>query len=275
MRYLRLASILIFIASLLFAVLSNIYYYSKRNSDRPVITSDTALLKISTADGGEGLLQGLKAYDATDGDITEKIMVASVSHFIAENTANVKYVVFDAHNNSATLTRKVEYTDYKAPVFKLLKSPVYTKGDRFDLSDYVKAQDCVDGDITDKIRVISNNVSNYSAGTYPIIFEVSNSFGDKAQLEVMVTYLDSKSTVSIKLHEYAVYINKGDSFNPQEWLASVTDENNNVLDKEKVSVLGNLDTNTEGSYQLNYSYDDGSKKGMASLTVIVKGDKNG
>ena len=122
------------VASLLFAVLSNIYYYSKRNSDRPVITSDTALLKISTADGGEGLLQGLKAYDATDGDITEKIMVASVSHFIAENTANVKYVVFDAHNNSATLTRKVEYTDYKAPVFKLLKSPVYTKGDRFDLS---------------------------------------------------------------------------------------------------------------------------------------------
>lgn len=269
MRYLRLFSVLFLVASILFSVWANIHYYSHRNADRPIITSDTTLLKISTADGSDGLLQGLHAQDKTDGDITDKIMIASISHFITPNTVNVKYVVFDSHNNSSTLTRKVEYTDYVAPTFKLLKSPVYTKGESFDLLDYVKAEDSIDGDITDKIRIISNTVSNYSSGVYPIIFEVTNSYGDKAQLEVMVTYLESKNTVSIKLHEYVVYIEKGESFNPQEWIASVTTDDNTSLDKSKVSVQGNLDTSESGCYQLNYSYDDGTQKGIASLTVVV------
>ena len=91
-------------------------------------------------------------------------MVASVSHFLEPGTVNVKYVVFDSHNNSATLTRQVRYKDYKAPVFSLEKAPVYKVGKSFDLLDYVRVDDCIDGDISDHIRVISNMVNNDLAG---------------------------------------------------------------------------------------------------------------
>lgn len=269
MRYLRLFSVLFLILSLVISVFANIRYYSTVNSDRPLITSDTKLLKVSAADGEKGLLKGLKANDATDGDLTDKIMVASISHFITPRTVNVKYVVFDSHNNSATLTRRVEYIDYTSPTFSLSKSPVYTKGESFDLLDYVKATDSIDGDISDNIRVISNNVSNYSQGVYPVMLEVTNSCGDKAQLQIMVTYSDTQNAVSVKLHQYVVYINKGDSFNPQEWIASVTTAENTVLKKENITVKGNLDTDKEGFYQLSYSYESGGATGLASQTVVV------
>ena len=128
MRYLRLVTAIIFVCSLLFASWANNRYYNNQNTDYPTITNSVALLEISAQDPPEALYQGLQAQDATDGDLTAKIMIASMSHFLEPGTVSVKYVVFDSHNNSATLTRHVHYTDYKAPVFSLEKAPVYTVG---------------------------------------------------------------------------------------------------------------------------------------------------
>ena len=50
---------------------------------------------------GSGDILPLDAY------LTDEIMVASMSHFLEPGTVSVKYVVFDSHNNSATLTRRV------------------------------------------------------------------------------------------------------------------------------------------------------------------------
>jgi hypothetical protein len=269
MRYLQIVTVIIFIISLLFAGWANNRYYSSFNMDYPEISNSEETLQISVQDPPEAMFQGLSAQDATDGDLTDQILVASVSHFLEPGTMNVKYVVFDSHNNSDTLTRRVQYTDYRSPEFALEKAPVYTVGSSFDLLDYLHVDDCIDGDIGDNIRVISNMVNNYSEGNYPVVLEVSNSCGDAAQITLWVSYFNKQKTVDIKLHQYIVYVQQADAFDPQRWIASVTDRNGVALDAENIEIQGNLDVNKPGCYQLTYSYDDGKLTGQSPLTVVV------
>lgn len=277
MRYLRMVTVILFVASVLFAAWANYHYYSQLNTDYPSITSAVEELQISVQAPPEAMLEGLTATDATDGDLTDRIMVASVSHFLEPGTVRVKYVVFDSHNNSATLTRRVHYTDYTPPTFSLDKTPVYTVGSSMDLLKQVKVQDCLDGDITDRIRVLSNMVNNYSVGVYPVVLEVSNSCGDTAQITIWVTYLSKENTANVALHQYIVYHEQGETFDPKQWITSVTDRNNNALDKSKIEVLGNLDVDTPGVYSLAYNYTDGKLAGQSTLTVVVteRGDSHG
>ena len=269
MRYLRIFAGLVFVFSLLFAGWANHQYNRNLNTDFPEITSTVELLEISVQDPPEAIYRELRAQDATDGDLTAQIMVASVSHFLEPGTVHVKYVVFDSHNNSATLTRPVHYTDYKAPVFSLEKAPVYTVGSSFDLINHIRVEDCIDGDISDHVRVISNMVNNYSVGNYPVVLEVSNSCGDTSQITLWVTYESKESTAIVKLHRYIVYVQQGETFEPMQWLATVTDRDTAALDAEKIEIQGNLDVNKPGCYQLVYSYDDGTLSGQAPLTVVV------
>lgn len=269
MRYLRIFSVVFCIAVLLFSKWVNEQYYGNLNTDYPELFNTEEVLQISVNDPPEAIFRGLSAQDATDGDLTDQIMVASVSHFLEPGTVKVKYVVFDEHNNSATLTRTVHYIDYVSPTFSMEKAPIYTTGSSFDLLDYIKVHDCLDGDITDNIRVISNMVNNYSVGNYPVLLEVSNSCGDTAQLTVWVNYIREESKVSIVLHRYIVYIEQGEEFDPMQWVASVTDQNAVALDPSYIEIQGNLDVNTPGSYQLVYNYDDEKISGQSALTVVV------
>lgn len=269
MRYLRICTVIIFVASLLFSSWVNYQYYSAQNTDYPVLTNSIDAPEISVQELPDALFQGLTATDETDGDLTEKIMVASMSHFLEPGTVNVKYVVFDSHNNAASLSRRVHFTDYQSPRFSLDKTPIYRVGSSFDLLDHLTVTDCIEGDISDRIRVISNMVHNYSEGIYPVLLEVSNSFGDTAQLSVLVHYTSKESNVSIKLHQYVVYLQQGDSFDPHQWIASVTDQNLSTLDPGKIEIQGNLDVETPGTYQLVYSYANGGLTGKTAITVIV------
>lgn len=269
MRYLQIVAVIFLVFSLLFAGWANNRYYSSLNTDYPTISNSLELLEISVNDPPEMLLEGLSARDATDGDLTGQIMVASASHFLEPGTVNIKYVVFDSHNNSATLTRKVHYVDYTSPVFSLEKAPVYTVGSAFDLLDYIKVIDCIDGDISNNIRVISNTVNTFSEGDFPIVLEVSNSCGDMAQITIRVTYRNTENTANIKLHGHIVYVSQGDTFDPMEQVSSVKAQNGVTLSQQSIEVQGSLNTKKPGCYQLVYSYNDGKHSGQTPLTVVV------
>jgi len=269
MRYLRTFSILLFVASLVFSIWSNSRYLKRQNSDIPVFTNDLTLLEISVKDDEKALLKGLTAHDKTDGDLTDRIMVASVSHFLEPGLVNVKYVVFDAHANSATVTRKVRYTDYQPPRFTLTKDPTYVKGENFDLLDHIRVQDALDGDISDRVRILTNAVSNFNAGVYPVVLEVSNSCGDTARLEIAVTYVEEIGTANIQLNNHIVYMNAGEEFDPAAWIQSVTNADGDELNTDRVTVSGNLDTGVPGYYHLTFHYDYRDVKGQAAMTVVV------
>ena len=101
------------------------------------------------------------------------------------------------------------------------------------------------------------------------LLEVSNSCGDTVQLSFWVHYQSKESNVSLQLHEYITYQVQGDEFDPYRWIASVTDQNMVALDPAKVEIQGNLDMEKPGTYQLVYSYADGTLNGKTVLTIIV------
>lgn len=269
MRYFRISVVILFIASLLFSGWASYAYKSNQNTDKPRITSEESVLELSVSEPSEAIYRGLRAYDETDGDLTSKIMVASISHFLEPGTVNVKYVVFDSHNNAASLTRRVHYTDYESPKFVMDKAPMYMVGNNFDLLDNLKVVDCLDGDISDRIRVISNMVNNYSEGVYPVIVEASNSCGDTAQLQLWVHYTRQEQNVSIKLHQYVVYHPQNEAFDPYQYIASVADADLQALKPEDVKIQGSLDVSKPGAYQLVYSYAEGKLAGKTAITVVV------
>ena len=135
--------------------------------------------------------------------------------------------------------------------------------------DYLTATDDLDGDITHRIRVVSNAVSNYNTGMYPVVAEVSNSCGDTVRLTVWVSYLAQANTAFITLHNYIVYIHEGDSFEPRDYIASIADGNRTPLDREHLRIRGNLDVTTPGCYQMLYTYNDGTLSGQTDMLVVV------
>ena len=269
MRYLQLFSIALFVVAVLFSAWSGVQYYGELNTDMPRITAEEEVLELSVKDPAEEMLRGLTAWDDTDGDLTGEIMVASVSHFLEPATVSVRYVVFDRHNHAASLTRRVRYTDYTGPEFHLDISPVYTVGTSCDIMSHIRVEDCLDGDISGQVRVLSNTVNTYVAGIYPMVLEVTNSCGDKAQVTVWITYQSKKNTANIHLSDYITYTPQGESFDPMDLVLSVTDQNGVALERDKLEILGNLDVNTPGAYALTYSIADGKLTGQSTLTVVV------
>ena len=273
MRYLRIAVIGIFILSLGVGLWSNYQYKQGKDYTPPIIQCDSEYIELIVSDGDDAIMKGITAYDAVDGDLTDKIMVASTSHFFEQGTFKVRYVVFDSQNNSAMLTRTVHYMDYVAPQFSLSQPLVYTRGDDIHYLDYVTVYDVLDGDITDRIKVKSSYVSSYTADIYPVLLEVSNSYGDTVQVELNVVVQEANAnTVDIVLEQYLVYIKQGEQFNANEYILSVKNSNGTILNKDNVNILGKVDTNEAGCYQLAYNYSDGSVQGWAYMTVVVVGE---
>ncbi|MGN0479244.1 MAG: immunoglobulin-like domain-containing protein [Hominenteromicrobium sp.] len=270
MRYLRIAVIFIFIVSVAVNIGATIADNRNHDSTIPELTSSIESLELSVNSTDEDLLQGLTATDEKDGDLTDKIMIAGRSRMLENNTCKIKYVVFDSNNNSATLTRVVRYTDYEPPRFSLTDPLLYTTGADINYLDRIQAADGIDGDISDKIKVKSGSVNSYQAGTYPVVLEVSNSYGDRVQVELNVVVADDlEERPSIELSEYLVYLRVGDSFSANRYLRSVRDADGSAISAGSVSISGSVDTGTPGYYHLAYSVMSGGKKGQTYLTVVV------
>lgn len=270
MRILRVFAVVAFVACLAWNLWANAQYNKDQNSEGPKLKCESDYLEVSIADGEAALMQGITAADAQDGDLTDQVLVASSSYFLEPGVFDVNYVVFDSHRNSATLTRRVCYTDYTSPEFQLSMPLVFQVGQNIRYLNYVTATDVLDGDITDKIKVKASSVSNYTAGTYPVLLEVTNSHGDTTEIELNIVVLESRAVgPKITLKSYTHYMTAGEEFDPYPFIQGVTDGFGNPMDRSAVSVLGMVDTQTPGCYQLIFSATDAAGEGRSYLTVVV------
>ena len=85
------------------------------------------------------------------------------------------------------------------------------------------AEHVVDGDLSDRIKVNSNDLSPYYEGTYPVTFEVTNSLGDTASLTMDVVVRNyAAGEPRITLTQYLVYRKAGERFDARAYLDSVS-----------------------------------------------------
>lgn len=248
-----------------------IYLGASDRDDRPTITCPQGVFEISAKDDESVLMTGVAATDNQDGDLTDRVIIASVSKLISKDTAKVTYLVFDSDDNMASLVRYIRYTDYQKPQFRVKVPLVYSDKGEVELMSRLGANDVLDGDISDRVRV-STLVATDDSRIYDITIQVTNSMGDTAWLVLPVVRQSSESLRPVvTLKETLVYVDKGGSFDAKQYLSSVSLAQG-IADLANVKIEGTVDTNKADTYRVIYTYTDNSSNevGMAILTVVVQ-----
>ncbi len=273
MRIVRTAVIAIFILALGIFGVSQVVSLQDRDPNGPEIASDREVLEIPCAYTPEQLMEGMSASDPEDGDLTDQIVAGSFSRFIEKGVCNLTYVVFDSANQSASLTRKIRFSDYHSPQFTLTEPLVFVEGEGgySAVMERLGAQDQLDGDLAEWLTQTDTNANYQNAGSYTVSFEVSNSFGDTSSESLPVHVItEEENALSIVLSEGMVYVQAGTAIDPGAYIRELRDSQGNSLDVSLISVESNVDVQTPGCYEIHYHADDGMGNiGETWLTVIV------
>ena len=196
----------------------------RADSSGPVFSCDETELEVSIEDGEDVLLEGVTASDRRDGDVTSSILVEGLSSFYDGGKRIVTYAAFDSDNHISKMEREVTYTDYVSPRFELTGSLRFRAGEAVNVDQIISATDCLDGDISNKVKILMNEtINNRVTGRYQITYEVTNSAGDTAALPVEVEiYEASGYEVELNLSQYLVYYD-GQPIDYTDYLQSVRD----------------------------------------------------
>lgn len=201
--------------------------YIKRDTEGPVITCKEDVITASIEDTDKTLLKGVKAVDERDGDVSDSLIIESIQ-MTEDRECSVVYAAFDSFNNVSKASRIVKFEDYRPIHFSFSRPLRFGLGANEEILKSIRADDCIDGDITNRIKVVNKmEDSDYKgAGIYDYEVQVTNSIGDTAVLPVSAefyadTYEERLFHPNIYLSKYVVYIEKDSPFYPKDYLDSV------------------------------------------------------
>lgn len=239
-----------------------------QNENSPTISFDNNKIVISVQDDENKLLEGVHAEDEEDGNISQQVFVESMSSFIDNNTRKVNYVVYDSDENITRASRLVEYSDYTPPVFSLTDQLRAEKYSVSELTKRVKANSCLDGDISTKVSVMDLTI--VETGILNVKLSVSDSTNTSSYLSLNY-YLESDGDIDIGLNNYLVYLKQGDTFDYRKNIQSVTEKqtSRDAL-KDYVDIdIPNMDQ--AGVYEVNYSISrSNGNSGKTTMVVVME-----
>lgn len=299
MKRQKIFSITVFLLSLLAFGGYKIYGWMQDDRYAPIIEVEKEELKVSISADPEELLKGVTAMDSKDGDVTDSLVVESISKFLDGDKKLVTYAAFDSNHHVGKATREVSYTDYTSPKFSCKESfsfPVNT----VDFISAVTATDCIDGDITEKIKISPGySVVTDVPGEYELQLQVSNSSGDVEYLPLTIEIYDPTDrnmVPNIQLKKYIVYTTIGKEIKPSKYLSKVkigtgeyrlSNEESTynasnptaggTMSYDYISVdTSQVDYSTPGTYEVNYKMTlDKDRVGNAKLFVLVREEAEG
>ena len=245
------------------------------------------------------LLDGVKATDTEDGDITNKIQVSGSVDKDKVGTYDITYSVTDSGNSTTTKKITITVTENNKPVINARDKRVVINSDYNPLTN-ITATDSEDGDITKDIEVIENTVDTTKLGQYNVTYKVKDSYNQQVEKTITVTvvednyrddlniesidsltksngefYLNSlswdKTNKLFTISGYLIILNKNNT-STKEYGLVLTDRNNN---NNKYSIkIDNWTTKTPydlGSENGN-SYTNSWFKGTIDFSDIPNGD---
>jgi hypothetical protein len=98
--------------------------------------------------------------------------------------------------------RTLVYTDYRPPRFTFKSDMRFEAGEKFNLIDLIGATDLIDGDISEKVKLISSELNASVPGVYNCQAQVTNSKGDVSYLEFTVTIAQAANVLQELLSQY-------------------------------------------------------------------------
>ena len=168
-------------------------------SHPPVITAEDKELEEGDAFDPK---EGVAAYDTEDGDLTSKIEVTKNDvNTNIPGVYEVTYKVSDSANQTVTKTIHITVLENESPVINATDKTIL-KGTVFNPLDNVIAYDKEDGDITNKINVVSNNVNTSILGIYEVTYEVEDSKNHKTTKTISVEVKDTEEVEGLFYFDY-------------------------------------------------------------------------
>jgi hypothetical protein len=293
MKILRITGWVLFILSAVTYLGYKKYEKSTSDTEGPVIqfTSDSIETSINAAKAD--LLQGVTAYDNKDGDVSDTLLIESISKFTNSRKRIITYAAFDSHKNITKRERELTYTDYVPPRFSMSKPLVFAIGDVANIIDGMTVLDCIDGDLTDKIRYEQPDITfGISSGIFPFEFRVTNSAGDTAYLPVEIEFYYPNAqgidlVPQIHLSDYIIYKKEGDLIDPASYLKEIsigdktysfgTGQESGTgagiaqIDINRVKISSDVNIKEPGFYKIVYSYQtENGYTGTTKLFVVVE-----
>lgn len=264
----------------------------------PVITLASESVTVSVQDGDAGILEGVTAEDATDGDITDRIFIESRMNFIEKGKFSVTYAVADSDSHLARATREIIYSDYVSPQYELSEPFEFQMAkngqDDVNISSNLSAHDVLDGDISNKIRISGDYTMNtYDEGEYPMEFIVMNSMGDTSTLPVTVKIYDPatwNSLPKINLKNYLINTPVGSVIDLDDVIESIayrgvtyqraedgafysgeynSDGEPIMISSEFVTHTGSVNFSEPGVYEIVYTYEDAEEEITNDTRLII------
>ena len=293
MKRLKIFSIILLILSIVVCV--GYEFKWSRGTDKlgPQISMDETLIHVSVKASDKELMQGVTAWDEKDGDVTNSIVIENISTFLDKGRRLISYVAFDSDNHVTKAFRQIVYTDYTSPRFQLTEPLCFIVGTD-EIMEGMRAKDCIDGDISDKIKISSDSVIYTGvAGEYSIKLQVTNSCGDMVTLPVTVEMCersDYASRPKIGLTDYIVYTKTGEKLDTSSYLQNVTigdqeyaltdgeetygtenARNYHTISRSRIEIDDKVNYDKAGVYEITYTMSgmEGSK-GKTRLIVVVE-----
>lgn len=270
-RILKIAFVALFVVcTVLFAVF---FIKEKAGTDNtyPVINVPADNIELSVKCTQGELLKGVTAYDEKDGDLTDRVIVESVSRFIEPGVSKVTYAVCDSNNHVTSRTVLLHYTDYTPPRIHMTRSLCFGLYDHVDVSSVISAEDAFDGDLKKELQLSSADYVTGTLGVFTINVSATNSRGDYINYDLPM-YVESveQNAPSIVLTEYVTYVRKGDSVDPMEYVGSVTDAYREDV-SDSLEIVSEVDTAQPGLYAVHYYAEDKlERRAHVMLIVIVE-----
>ncbi len=271
MKHLRTSVFVAFLIVFAFFVVYEDYLARHTDVSYPEIRFDSGTLSLPVTASDEDLLSGVTAYDEKDGDITSRIIVESISNFSSPGVSTVTYAVVDNDDHAVKAHRTLIYTDYVHPRFTFQSDMIFEAGTKFNLLDLIGATDVIDGDISEKVKLISSELNTSVPGVYQCQAQVTNSKGDVSYLEFNVTITGATDLpLDVELTDYLIYLNVGDTFIPGDYYKD-TLRFGTPVDVGFPLIQNGVSTKTAGTYKAYYDQEtaDGAQ-GVAELLVIVE-----
>lgn len=167
-------------------------------------------------------------------------------------------------------------TDTQAPT--VYADPMILNiGDQFRPLDNISAYDAVDGDVTNSVKILSNNVDMTKAGVYTVTYQASDKAGNVKNGSFQVTVVDpnAKDTTPPVITAISAVIKKGSSFTPlDEKYVSVTDNHDGDMSIQTLKVISDdVDTSKAGVYHVTYQATDAAgNTSEATSTITVSSE---
>ena len=138
--------------------------------------------------------------------------------------------------------------------------------DSFNPKDKVTAYDNEDGDLTNKIEVVSNKVDTNNPGNYEVVYKVQDSMNEVATKTITVTVKENSAPEIIANDKTII---EGEEFDELKGVTAKDKEDGDLT--SKIKVKENTVKETQGTYKVVYEVSDSKGKTTTKeIKVVVK-----